>query len=240
MYYFLGMEVWQTDGKIFLGQGRYCIEILKRFKMEDYKAMPTQMIMNWRKVGTSKEKDVDPTLYRQLIGLLMYLVNTRPNIAFVVKYLSWFMVEPNRMHQIMNKHVLHYFHGTVKYGIRYVQGEGIRLMGYTDADQAGSTKNKRRTLGCCFNLGSRVVSLFNNKKNSMALSLTEGEHITASMIICEAIWLWKFLIAFFGQRDETTMIHYENQSCIKLSKNPMFHDRSKHIDIRYHFIRYYV
>ena len=88
MHYFLGMEVWQTNGEIFLGQGKYCIEILKRFGMEDCKAMSTPMITNWKKVDTTKEKNVDPTLYRQLIGSLMYLVNTRPDIAFTVNSLS--------------------------------------------------------------------------------------------------------------------------------------------------------
>eukprot|EP00253_Pinus_taeda_P004309 PITA_04309 len=82
-HYFLGMEVWQTDGEIFLGQGKYCIEILRIFEMEDCRAMSTPLITNRRKIDTSK--DVDPTLYRQLIGSIMYLVNTRPDISFVVK-----------------------------------------------------------------------------------------------------------------------------------------------------------
>ena len=88
--------------------------------MEGCNAMSTTMIMNWRKVDTSREKDVDPTLYRQLIGLLMYLVNTRPDIAFAVNSLSQFMVEPKRLYWIMAKHVLHYLCGIVEYGIRNV------------------------------------------------------------------------------------------------------------------------
>ncbi|KAH9291809.1 hypothetical protein KI387_043002 [Taxus chinensis] len=237
MHYFLGMEVWQTDGEIFLGQGKYCIEILKRFEMEDCKAMSTPMITNWRKVDTSKDKDVDPTLYRQLIGSLMYLVNTRPDIAFAVNSLSQFMVEPKRVHWTTAKHVLHYLCGSVEYGIRYVRGEGIKLIGYTDADWAGSTTDKRSTSGCCFSLGSGVVSWFSRKQKSVALSSSEAEYIAASMATCEAIWLRKLLVALFGQKVETTVIHCDNQSCIKLSENPVFHDRSKHIDIRYHFIR---
>ena len=110
MHYFLGMKVWKTNGEIFLGQRKYCIEILKRFRIEDCKAMSTPMIMNWRKVDTTKEKDVDPTLYRQLMGSLMYLVNT-----------SQFMVEPKRMHWIVAKNVLHYLCGIVEYDIKYVQ-----------------------------------------------------------------------------------------------------------------------
>ena len=237
MHYFLGMEVWQTNGEIFLGQGKYCIEILKRFGMEDCKAMSTPMITNWKKVDTTKEKDVDSTLYRQLIGSLMYLVNTRPDIAFAVNSLSQFMVEPKRMHWIAAKHILRYLHGTVEYGIRYVRGEGIKLIGYTDADWAGSTMDKKSTSGCCFSLGSGVVSWFSRKQKSVALSSAEAEYIAASMATCEAIWLRKLLVALFGQKVETTVIHCDNQSCIKLFENPVFHDRSKHIDIRYHFIR---
>eukprot|EP00253_Pinus_taeda_P032203 PITA_32203 len=88
MHYFLGMELWQIDEEIFLGQRKYCIEILRRFGMEDCKAVSTPMITNWWKVDTSKEKDVDPTLYKQLIGSLMYLVNLMPDISYAVNSLS--------------------------------------------------------------------------------------------------------------------------------------------------------
>ena len=98
MHYFLGLEVWQQKGEIFLGQGRYTIEILKRFQMEDCRPMAMPMITNWKKINTSEDDWDDPTLYRQLIGSLMYLVNTRPDICYVVNTLSYFMVEPGRVH----------------------------------------------------------------------------------------------------------------------------------------------
>jgi len=97
--------------------------------------------------------------------------------------------------------------------------------------------DKKSTSGCCFSLGSGVVSWFSRMQKSVALSSAEAEYIAASMATCEAIWLRKLLVALFGQKVETTVIHCDNQSCIKLSENPVFHDRSKHIDIRYHFIR---
>jgi len=98
MHYFLCMEVWQKDGEIFLKQGKYWIKILRKFGMEDCRAISTPMITNWRKVGASEEKDVDPTLYRQLIGSLMYLVNTMLDISFAINSLSQFMVELKRVH----------------------------------------------------------------------------------------------------------------------------------------------
>ena len=96
MHYFLGLEVCQKDGDIFMGQERYALEILKRFRMQDCKPMATPMITNWKKIDASEDTEVDPTLYRQLIGSLMYLVNTRPDICFVVNTLSQFMEEPKR------------------------------------------------------------------------------------------------------------------------------------------------
>ena len=92
MHYFLGMEVWQEEGHIFLGQGKYAVDILSRFQMEDCRPMSTPMITNWKKLSASDSQLVDATVYRQLIGSLMYLVNTRPDICFAVNTLSQYMV----------------------------------------------------------------------------------------------------------------------------------------------------
>ena len=94
MHYFLGLEVWQRDGCFFIGQGKYAVDIVKRFKMEDYKTMAIPSISNWRNIDASRSNRFDPTSYHQLIGSLMYLVNTRPDINFAVKSLSRFMVDP--------------------------------------------------------------------------------------------------------------------------------------------------
>ena len=99
------------------------------------------------------------------------------------------MVEPKRMRLIAAKHILHYLHSIVEYGIRYFQDEGIKLIGYTDANWVGSTTNKRSTSRCCFSLGSGVVSWFSRKQKSVALSSAEEKYIAASMVTCEAIWL---------------------------------------------------
>ena len=98
MHYFLGLEVWQEEGHFFLGQGKYIVYILGKFHMEDCRPMSTPMITNWKKLHASDSELVDPTLYRQLIGSLMYLVNTRPDICFAVNTMSQFMCEPRRVH----------------------------------------------------------------------------------------------------------------------------------------------
>jgi len=158
MHYFLGLEVWQQNGDIFLGQGRYATEILKRFRMQDCRPMATPMITNWKKIDASEDKDVDPTLYRQLIGSLMYLVNTRPDICYAVNTLSQCMVEPKRAHWATTKLVLRYIQGTINYGLLYTRSKDIRLSGFIDADWAGSSVDWKSTSGYCFNIGLGMTS----------------------------------------------------------------------------------
>jgi hypothetical protein len=147
------------------------------------------------------------------------------------------MVESRRAHRAVTKHVLRYLCGTIDCGLSYIQGDGVKLTRLTDADWVGNTMNRKSTLGCCFSLGSRVFSWFSKKQNLVALSSAEAMYVEAILATCEAIWLCKMLMGLFGQELETTVIRCDNQSCIKLSKNLVFHDRSKHIEIRFHFIK---
>eukprot|EP00253_Pinus_taeda_P011011 PITA_11011 len=167
--------------------------------------MAAPMITDWKKIDASEDKDVDPTLYRQLIGSLMYLVNTRPDICYAVNTLSQFMVEPKRAHWAVAKHVLRYLQGTVDYGLLYTKGKDISLSRFTDAHWAGRSVDQKCTSG------SGMTSWCNRKQKSVALISFEAEYMALSTASCE--------------------------SCIKLYENLVFHDRSKHIDIRCHFVR---
>jgi hypothetical protein len=119
MHYFLGLEVWQRIDEIFLSQGKYTVEILKKFGMAECKSMPTPMVMDLRKMSDTDSGEVDPHLYRQLIGSLMYLVNTRLDICYAANVLSQFMSQPRQTHWIDEKHVLRCLQGTDGYGLRY-------------------------------------------------------------------------------------------------------------------------
>ena len=158
----------------------------------------------------SESELVDATLYHQLIGSLMYLVNTRPNLSFVVNTLSQFMVEPRRVHWITAKHVLRYIARIVYYGLYYVRGDGVRLVGYSDLDWAGCASDRKSTNGCCFGLGSAVVSWFSKKQKSVALSSAEAEYMAASQASCEAIWLRKLLVGLFGRELRPRIIYCDN------------------------------
>ena len=126
------------------------------------------------------------------------------------------------------------------FGLDYRRSYGIRLVGYTDSDWAGNVADRKSTSGYCFHLGLAAVSWFSQKHKSVALSTTEAEYMAASLANCEALWLRKLLVNLFGQELRPMVIYCDNQSCIQLSENPVFHDQSKHIEIRYNFIRDYV
>jgi hypothetical protein len=148
----------------------------------------------------------------------MYLTNTRTYIYFVVNTLSQYMVEPIRVHLIAIKHE-------------------INLLGYSDSDWADNVANRKSTLGCCFTLGSGMISWIIKKKPCVEINTTEAEYVASCATSYEEVRLRKLLTVLYDIAMESTCILCNNQICIKLLENPMFHDKSKHIEIMYHYIR---
>ena len=153
--------------------------------------MAIPLVSNQRKIDASGSDRFDPIFYRQLIGLLMYMVNTQPDITFAVKSLSHFMVDPRRVHWTAVKHILHYIRGTMEYGLVYEFRGSVQLAGFIDVDWAGCVQDQRSTSGCCFIIGSGVVSWLSRKQKSFTLSSTEAEYMVAIMAACEGMWLRK-------------------------------------------------
>lgn len=165
--------------------------------------MATPMITNWKKINASGDKEVDPTLYRQLIGSLMYLVNTRLDLYYVVNTLSQCMVEPKRAHWATVKHILRYVQGTVNFRLRYTKGNDIKLSGFTNANWAVSSVDMK-------SIGSGMTSWCSKKKKYIDLSFVEAEYMEARKETCEAIWLRKLLVNIFRRRMKATRIFYDN------------------------------
>jgi hypothetical protein len=188
-HYFLGLEVWQKPGDIFLSQSKYVVDVLHRFGMLDCKSMTTTMISNMKKLddqATGLDQE-DPTIYRQIIGSLMYLVHTRPDIFYAVNALSQFMCEPKHIHMVVVKHVLRYVRGTISYGLKYTFSGGVMLHGFIDSDWMGSIVDWKSTSGYCFSLGSAMISWSSRKQGSIAQSSAEAEYIAASIASREAV-----------------------------------------------------
>jgi hypothetical protein len=158
MNYFLGLEVWKILERIFLNQGKYAVEVLKRIDMLECKSINTPMETKLKILVNTSSELIDATLYRQIIGSLMYLTNTRPHIYFSMNTLSPFLVEPRHVHLVAAKHVMRYLKGTLYCGLSYDGDHDFRLSGYTDSDWAGSVSDRNITSGCCFSLGSAMIS----------------------------------------------------------------------------------
>jgi hypothetical protein len=153
-----------------------------------------------------------------------------------VNTLSQFLVEPKCVHLVVSKHVMRYLKGTMDYGLSYDGDHDFTLSGYTNADWVGSIADRKITSGFCFSLGSDMISRQSRKQSSISLSTTEAEYIAACSTSCKAIWIRKLLTGLFDLEMRATTILCDNQSCIKITENLVFHDRLKHIEILYHFI----
>lgn len=188
---------------------------------------------------TGNEPKVDATYYRSIVGSLRYLVNTRPDIAYSVGIVSRFMESPSEAHMTSVKQILRYVRGTVNLGCFYGRGNGEHsvLLGYSDSDLAGDINDRKSTTGAMFFLGSSPVTWFSQKQKVVAQSSCEAEYIAAATAACQGLWLSRLLAQLKFSEPEEVTIKVDNQSAISLCKNPVHHDRSKHIDIRYHFIR---
>ena len=148
-------------------------------------------------LSDASSESVDAMMYHQMIGSLMYLTNTRPDICFSMNTLSQFLIDPRHVHLIVAKHILRYLGGTIDYGLKYEANHKINLEGYVDSDWVGSAIDRKSTLGCCFSMGSGVISWFSRKQSCVALSTTEAEYVVDCSTSCEVVWLRKLLSDLF-------------------------------------------
>jgi hypothetical protein len=236
--FYLGIKVKQGSDDISLSQAAYARKILERAGMGGCNPCNTPMEHRLKLSKTSTAPPVDATEYRGLVGCLRYLVHTRPDIAFAVGYVSRFMESPTTEHLNAVKRVLRYIAGTIDFGCHYRRGgKELRLLGYSDADMGGDVNTRKSTTGVVFYLGSSPVIWQSQKQKVLALSSCEAEYIAGTTAAYQGVWLARLLAELKRERCTTFILKMDSQSAIALSKNPVFHDRSKHIDVRLHFIR---
>lgn len=236
--YYLGLEVSQTDEGITLSQGAYAKKILEAAGMVGCNPSQTPMEPRLKLSKLSTSPCVDATDYRKIVGSLRYLVNSRPDLAFSVGYVSRFMEKPTTEHLAAVKRVLRYVAGTINRGCSYRRKKGaVHLVGFSDSDLAGDVDTRKSTTGVFFFLGDNLITWQSQKQKVVALSSCEAEYIAATTAACQGVWLARLLAELKGEEADAVTLNVDNQSAIQLSKNPVFHDRSKHIETRYHYIR---
>jgi len=237
MRFFLGIEVLQQTNGIYICQRKYILEVLKRFGMEECNAVMNPIVPGFKTDKIGEGNKIDETYYKQIVGSLMYITATRPDIMFGVSFISRFMASPTEVHLQAAKRLLRYLKGTINYGIFYKKNENKQLIAYTDSDYAGDITDRKSTSGYVFMLSGGAVSWASNKQPIVTQSTTEAEFVAAAACACQAVWMRRILEKLNHEQKDCTILMCDNSSTIKLSRNPIMHGRSKHIDVRFHFLR---
>ena len=234
--YFLGFQVKQLKDGTFISQTKYTQDLLKRFGMKDAKPAKTPMGTDGHTDLNKGGKSVDQKAYRSMIGSLLYLCASRPDIMLSVCMCARFQSDPKECHLVAVKRILRYLVATPCFGLWYPKGSTFDLVGYSDSDYAGCKVDRKSTSGTCQFLGRSLVSWNSKKQTSVALSTAEAEYVAAGQCCAQLLWMRQTL-RDFGYNLSKVPLLCDNESAIRMAENPVEHSRTKHIDIRHHFLR---
>ncbi|GJU92271.1 hypothetical protein Tco_1304694 [Tanacetum coccineum] len=210
--------------------------MLKKFGLEDSKPIKTPMSSETKLTRDEDGEPIDDTKYRGMIGSLLYLTASRPNIMFSVCLCARFQEAPKPSHLEAVKRIFRYIKGTTHLGLWHPKGTRIETIVYADSDHAGDYVDRKSTSGVCTFMGCCLTSWFSKKQTALAISTTEVEYVSVKKASQQALWMKQALIDYDIKLDDIPVL-CDNKGAIDLSKNPVLHSRTKHIEIRYHFLR---
>uniref|UniRef100_A0A2N9FBP6 Integrase catalytic domain-containing protein n=1 Tax=Fagus sylvatica TaxID=28930 RepID=A0A2N9FBP6_FAGSY len=235
-----GLEVSSDSTGYYLSQAKYASDLLSRAGLTDTKVVSTPLEMNARLTPLDGTPLSDATLYRQLVGSLVYLTVTRPDIAHAVHLVSQFLSAPHSTHYAAVLHILRYIKGTMFHGLHFSAHSTLDLCAYSDADWAGDPTDRRSTTGFCFFLGDSLISWRSKKQHIVSRSSTEAEYRALADTTSELLAL-RWLLEDMGvTHSSPTVIHCDNRSAIQIAHNDVFHERTKHIEIDCHLVRHHL
>ena len=203
---------------------------MKKFGLESDSSIRTPMNPNVKLTVNLLGKSVDPSLYRSMIGSLFYLTASRPDISYSVGVCAKYQANPKESHMTALKIIIKNVKTTAEFGMWYSKDTSDVLTGYFDTDWAGNADDRKTTSGGCFYVGNNLVSWMSKKQNSISLSTAEAEYIAVGSCCTQLLWMQK-LLHDYGIRQEYLTIYCDNTSVINISKNPVQHSRTKHIEI---------
>ena len=237
---FVGLEIQRdrTNRNLYVSQPRYIAKILQKFSMSECNPKKVPADPNARLIISQSAVILEDAPYREAIGSLMYLtIASRPDIAFAVNQVSQFCEKPDASHWGAVKRIFAYLKGTSNYGLCFTKSKEENLVGFSDSDYAGDLTTRRSTTGYIFLLNGGPVAWSSRRQTCVALSTTEAEYMAACEAAKEAVWLRRLLNEIGVKQSNPIPLLCDNQSAIKLVHNPEFHQRTKHVDVKFHFIR---
>nr|GEX40789.1 hypothetical protein [Tanacetum cinerariifolium] len=226
----------QSPRGIFLNQSKYALESLKKYGMESSDPVDTSIVEKFKLDKDTQGKAVDLTHYCVMVGTLMYLTASRPDLTFVVRMCAWYQAKPTEKHLYVVKRIFKYLRGTINRGLWHPNDSSISLTAYADADHAVCQDTRRSTSESMQLLGDRLVSCSSKRQKSAAISSTEAEYIALSGC-CAQVLRMRSQLTGYGLGFNKISMYCDNKSAIALSCNNVQHSRLKHIDIRFHFIK---
>ncbi|KAK2435811.1 putative mitochondrial protein [Trifolium repens] len=237
--FFLGIQINQGKDGTYIHQSKYTKELLKKFNLDDCKIMSTPMhptsSLSKEEIGSK----VDQKLYRGMIGSLLYLTASRPDILYSVCLCARFQSDPREPHLTAVKRIFRYLKGTTNLGLLYKKSLDSKLVGFCDADYAGDKIERKSTSGNCQFIGENLISWASKRQTTIALSTAEAEYISAAKCCTQLLWM-KYQLEDYNIAERSIPLYCDNTAAIHLSKNPILHSRAKHIEIKHHFIRDHV
>ncbi|WVZ58644.1 hypothetical protein U9M48_008889 [Paspalum notatum var. saurae] len=238
LQFFLGLQIKQGLEGTFIHQAKYTRDILKKFNIDDSKPMTTPMSTNMALDADEDGEAVDQKEFRGMIGSLLYLTATRPDIQFAVCLCARYQASSRTSHCQAVKRIFRYLKFTPELRLWYSSGSSLSLRGFSDADHASCRIDRKLTSGTCQLLGTSLISWSSRKQASVSLSTTEAEYIAAASCCSQLLWM-KATLSDFGLRFGRIPLLVDSTSAISVAKNPILHSRTKHIDVRFHFLRDY-
>ncbi|RVX06405.1 Retrovirus-related Pol polyprotein from transposon TNT 1-94 [Vitis vinifera] len=235
--YFLGLEVHHSPSGISLNQHKYASDLVATAGLQGATSVDTPMELNVKLCKEEGDLLVDPSLYRKLVGSLVYLTITRPDISFAVQQVSQFLQTPRHLHLATVRRIIRYVQGTSTRGLFFPAGNSTRLAAYSDANWAGCADTRRSITGWCVFLGDALISWKSKKQDRVSKSSTESEYRAMSLACFEIIWLRGMLAELDFSETDPTPLHADNISAIQITANPVYHERTKHIEVDCHSIR---
>ncbi|GJU06437.1 retrovirus-related pol polyprotein from transposon TNT 1-94 [Tanacetum coccineum] len=233
--FFLGLQIKQLEDGIFFNQSKYIKEMLKKFGLEDSKPIKTPTSSETKLTRDEDGESVDDTKYCGMIGSLLYLTASRPNIMFSVCVCARFQEVPKMSYLEAVKRIFRYIKGTTHLGLWYPKGTGVETIVYANFDHAGDYVNRKSTSGVCTFMGCCLTSWFSKKQTALAISTTKSEYVSAGKACQQALWMKQALVDYNIVLDDIP-VHCYNKGAIDISKNLVLHSHAKHIEIRHHFL----